>query len=167
MVRLGLATSFMKIRLRNLLLVILLLAGYLAAMPSRAGIYFEDTLSFGTVVVRNNNIKGSVTVPRVGHSSSSGGVLIIQPGRPAELVFTDYYPYIELTVTPMLPVTTGVASGETEQFVLDKIDLPDFIRTDAAGVAKVKMGGRITTSGNGKHYHNASYKAIFHLVVSY
>lgn len=150
----------------NLKIYLFIIASLLA-LSVHAEIYFEEPLSFGSIVVRDNRTQGSVIVPAYGHSSSSGGILVINPGKPGELVFTDYPPYIELTVTPILPVTTRIEAGESEQFTLDRIDIPYRIRTDSSGMARAKMGGRLTTSGNGGHYHNAAYKAFFYLDISY
>ncbi|MGS0682977.1 DUF4402 domain-containing protein [Shewanella sp. 125m-7] len=132
-----------------------------------ADVYFEQPLSFGTIVIRDNSIQSSVTVPTYGHSTSSGQLLIISPGKAAEMVITDYPPYVELSITPMLPVTTTVASGDTEQFTLSEIYIEQNIRTDSAGVASAKMGGKLSTSGNGKHYLNTSYRAVFYIDISY
>lgn len=140
---------------------------FLIAAPLSASFYIEEPLSFGTIIIRDNTIPGSVTVPAYGHPSSSGGVLILKPGSPAELIFNDYPPYMELTVTPMLPVETSVVTGDTEQFTLGNIDLPKSIITDSKGVAKVKMGGTLETSGAGGNYLNTDYKAVFYLDINY
>ncbi|WP_299804435.1 DUF4402 domain-containing protein [uncultured Shewanella sp.] len=139
----------------------------LATLGVKAEVFFEQPLSFGTIVIRDNSIQSSVMVPTYGHSTSSGQLLIISPGKAAEMVITDYPPYVELSITPMLPVTTTVASGDTEQFTLSEIYIEQNIRTDGAGVASAKMGGKLTTSGNGKHYLNTSYQAVFYLDISY
>ncbi|MCL1145569.1 DUF4402 domain-containing protein [Shewanella sp. 10N.261.52.F9] len=132
-----------------------------------ADVYFEQPLSFGTIVIRDNSIQSSVIVPTFGHSTSSGQLLIIKPGEAAEMVITDYPPYVDLSITPMLPVITTVASGDTEQFTLSEIYIEQSIRTDSAGMAIAQMGGKLMTSGNGKHYLNTSYQAVFYLDISY
>jgi len=152
---------------KNVLCMWLGVSCLLMATPLTANLYIEEPLLFGTIIIRDNTIPGSVTVPAYGHPSSSGGVLILEPGRPAELIFSDYPPYIELTITPMLPVQTSVVSGDTEQFTLGNIDLPKSIITDSTGVAKVKMGGTLKTSGAGGYYLNTEYKAVFYLDVTY
>ncbi|WOT05605.1 DUF4402 domain-containing protein [Shewanella youngdeokensis] len=139
----------------------------LSHSPAVAELYFDEPLSFGSIIITDNSTVGSITVPAYGNTVTSGGVMVLTPGNPAELVFTDYIPYSTLTVTPMLPVTTSITSGITEQFTLDQIDIPSRIRTDSAGMARVKMGGRLTTSGNGGRYINTAYKAVFHIDISY
>ncbi|MFT7356138.1 MAG: hypothetical protein ACI92T_003190 [Pseudoalteromonas distincta] len=126
-----------------------------------------EPLSFGTIVVVKNAPDTSVTLSPNG-SITSKNIHIMQVGQPAELLFEGLAPRIQITVNDFASPTQFRRVNGGNEFTLSNLTfLPATVTTNAYGMATVKIGGQLTTSGNGLPYLDGSYSAIVEVTIDY
>jgi hypothetical protein len=130
-----------------------------------------EPLSFGTIVVRNNDSVGNITIAPDGDISLTGPLSILTPGQPAQFRFSNLPSYTKLNVTAnVVQATTTLSSGVSEQFTLSDITTLPSVTTDALGTAIVLVGGTLGTSGIGVgagDYLDTTYSAYFRVTVNF
>lgn len=147
---------------------VLLLVSLPLFPPASATINVINTLSFGNIAIGNNSTPSEITVQTNGQVSNTNHIWRLEPGHPAEIVLTDYPPYVELTTTvSIIQSETTVVSGNTEQFTLTEVYTAPSVVTNIAGEATVYIGGTLRTSGNSGNYLSTQYQALYKLTISY
>ena len=126
-----------------------------------------EPLSFGTIVVVKNAPDTSVTLSPNG-SITSKNIHIMQVGQPAELLFEGLAPRIQITVNDFASPTQFRRVNGGNEFILSNLTfLPATVTTNAYGMATVKIGGQLTTSGNGLPYLDGNYSALVEVTIDY
>ncbi|MFT6206149.1 MAG: hypothetical protein ACJA0T_000046 [Colwellia sp.] len=139
--------------------------------PVNADSTLLEPLSFGTIVVINNDSVGSITIEPDGDITLTGPTLILNPGQPALVRFSNLSPYTKLNITAnVVQATTSLVNGVSEQFTLSNITTLPSVTTDALGTAIVSVGGTIETSGIGVgagDYLDTTYTATFRVTINF
>lgn len=144
------------------LIVCLCLSGTVYAQVS-----VIEPLSFGAIVVVKNTPDTAVTLFPNG-STTSKNIHIMQVGQPAELLFEGFAPRIQITVNDFAsPIQLRRVNGGNEFTLSNLTFLPATVTTNAYGMATVKIGGQLATSGNGLPYLDDSYSAIVEVTIDY
>jgi len=126
-----------------------------------------EPLSFGTIVVVKNTLDTAVTLSPNG-SSISKNIHIMQRGQPAELLFEGFAPRIQITVNDFSSPTQFRRVNGGNEFTLSNLTFsPAIVTTNSYGMAIVKIGGQLTTSGNGLPYLDGNYSAIVEVTIDY
>ncbi len=126
-----------------------------------------EPLNFGTIVVIKNMPDTAVTIFPNG-STTSKNIHIMQRGQPAELLFEGYAPRIQITVSDFATPTQFRRVNGGNEFILSNLTfLPSTVVTNAYGMATVKIGGQLNTSGNGLPYLDGSYSATVEVTIAY
>ena len=135
-----------------------------------AGVFVQNKLSFGTVVVTDNSVVSSVSMNLSdGKTVATNKMLVLVPGQLGEFTLFGFTPYIELQITADFLTVKSNTNGEvTEQFTLDSLTTAPTVNTDADGKATLYIGGTLSTSGNGNNnYINTLYKGSYNIIVTY
>lgn len=108
------------------------------------------SINFGTIIVLDNDTVQTVAVDRFGSLSYSSGIRPVALGDAGLIEITGYQPGTNFVVTTSI-IQSGSSSEElsSEQFELFLIDAPSNITVAGTGIAEIRFGGSIRTSGNG------------------
>ncbi|GAB0110333.1 hypothetical protein [Pseudoalteromonas distincta] len=132
-----------------------------------ADISVIDALNFGTIVIVKNTPDTSMTLFPNG-ATTTRNIHVMQVGQPAELLFEGYGPGVQINVSdtgtqqPMRRV-----NGGNEFTINNLIFSRTTITTNAYGMATLKIGAQLKTSGNGLNYLDDSYSTTAEITIAY
>jgi len=138
------------------------------SIKGMADIVVEQPLNFGKIAIGSNSSVSTTTLRRNGAQSSSNKILIVEPGSPALLQFSNFPTYITLNVAATTPIQSAMGYPGTQQFTLTALDMPSQVKLDSAGMGMMLIGGTLATSGlGGIYYSNAAYNIYIDIEFSY
>ena len=135
--------------------------------PVNADWIIDEPLYFGVFAISSNSSQSSISVSVNNHTYATNAIHTIKGGRAAEIRLVNFPIYTRLFITAVLPQKTTVFAGSTEQFVLSQVDMPSSVITNSNGEASIRVGGTLTTSGNGGRYLNTTYDVTLMLSLNY
>lgn len=137
--------------------------------PLAADLNVDTPLSFGEIVVRNNNSVSTVTVQRNGALQSTNHILIIKPGTPGVFTISGLPPYTTINLSVDLPASSSMNFPQTAQFTITAVDIPSAVNLGPSGSAQFKLGATLSTSGNpvNQYYSGAEYLIFLNLNLDY
>lgn len=146
---------------------LLLLLGL--SMPCLADLIVDNPLSFGEIAITGNASVSTLTITRSGGALSTNNIYIIRPGSPGVYTLSNLPPYVVANLSVDLPAYSAMTYPNTAQFTMTAIDLPASVNVNAAGSAQFKMGGTLSTSGEGtkNYYSGADYFIYLNLNIIY
>ncbi|MDT0593848.1 hypothetical protein [Glaciecola petra] len=108
------------------------------------------TIDFGTIVVLDNSSVQSIEMDRFGAFTFSSGIRPIAIGEAGLIEITDYAPGTTFIVSASI-TQSGTSSPliSLEHFELYAIDVPSSLVVPGTGIAELRFGGSIRTSGSG------------------
>lgn len=129
----------------------------------------DNPLSFGKIVVRNNNSVSTTSIARTGTQLSTGQIYIINLGTPGVFTLSGLPPYTNVNLSVDLPASSAMPYPGTAQFSMTAVDIPTAINMGPTGSAQFKMGGTLSTSGNpaNNYYNGADYTIYLNLNLDY
>lgn len=125
-----------------------------------------EPLNFGTIVVVKNIPGSSITLLPNGTSSATN-IHLMQSGHPAELLIEGYGARVQLNISDMGVYSPLERVNGRNKFTLNNIIYAPSIITNAYGMGILKVGGQLSTSGNGQPYLDDSYSTTIELTISY
>jgi|TARA_B100001059_G_C17831069_1_gene584727 hypothetical protein len=145
--------------------LILLLSVFFSAKVL-AQVTVLEPLNFGTIVVVKNTPSSSITLLPSGTSSTTN-IHLMHSGNPAELLFEGYGARVQLNIsdTGVYPSLSRVNGGNA--FILNNVIYASSVTTNAYGMGVLKVGGQLSTSGNGQPYIDDNYSTTIELTISY
>ena len=128
-------------------------------------------LSFGTIVLKNNNASHQYRISFAGDVNIDPAFIIIAPGNPAEFFISEYTPHTLLSISVLISDTNtqlaGASHPTSSQFTItNHHTAAPTITTNALGEASVSVGATLNSSGTG-FYIDATYFNQLTLVVNY
>ncbi len=146
---------------------LLLLLGL--SMPSVADLIVDSPLSFGEIAITGNASVSTVTITRSGGALSTNRIFIIRPGSPGVYTLSNLPPYVVANLSVDLPAYSAMTYPNTAQFTMTSVDMPASVSVNAAGSAQFKIGGTLSTSGEGakNYYSGADYFIYLNLNIIY
>lgn len=128
----------------------------------------QQHLDFGTLVIPSNSNISYVFVKDDGGVNKSGDIYILEKGRPAELLLTDYPAHTELTMQLVNSVTVqhNAQGSSSAEFEVRLNGFPKYVTTDGFGDAKVFIGGTLITNPGSKSYSDGDYSSTTNLEIS-
>lgn len=116
---------------------------------SIAEVRIISSLDFGTVAILDNTTIGFLNINESGGFTSSDHFLVITPSQYGLIELYDYLPgsEVDLTATVIQATSTSPVISP-EKFTLTNVNIVDSVLIDSTGVAQVRFGGRLETSGN-------------------
>lgn len=138
-------------------------------MPCLADLIVDNPLSFGEIAITGNASVSTVTITRSGGALSTNNIYIIRPGSPGVYTLSNLPPYVVANLSVDLPAYSAMTYPNTAQFTMTAIDVPATVNVNAAGSAQFKMGGTLSTSGEGtkNYYSGADYFIYLNLNIIY
>ena len=139
------------------------------SMPSVAEFTIDNPLSFGEIAITGNTSVSTVTITRSGGALSTNNIFIIRPGSPGVYTLSNFQPYIVANLSVDLPAYSAMTYPNTAQFTMTAVDMPASVNLNAAGSAQFKIGGTLSTSGEGtkNYYSGADYFIYLNLNIIY
>ncbi|MBU1619226.1 MAG: DUF4402 domain-containing protein [Gammaproteobacteria bacterium] len=131
-----------------------------------ANLIVHRELSFGSIVVRGNDVVSSVVIPRVGAPYATNKIIILEKGHPGEYTLTGFLPSTPVQLMTNLPALLGQA-GVSAQFHVTSADLPVNTAANGLGELHLKVGGVLQTSGNSMSYEDGVYSGSFDIQVNF
>ena len=146
---------------------LLLLLGL--SMPSVADLIVDNPLNFGEIAITGNASVSTVTITRSGGALSTNNIYIIRPGSPGVYTLSNLPPYVVANLSVDLPASSAMTYSNTAQFTMTAVDIPASVNVNASGSAQFKMGGTLSTSGEGtkSYYSGADYVIYLNLNIIY
>jgi hypothetical protein len=130
------------------------------AQPAHAQLTVtEDTpMSFGTFVIRNLNVVGTVTVnPQNNQTSANTNIILLSNGQRGEFSITGGPASTNFTVTVTSSGLTFGGGGGTA-LTIGSIEVrPVNLKTNGAGVANFTVGATLSSAGDGSFYTDGTY----------
>lgn len=153
--------------MRTYLLIGLLLVALCASMNAYAqSISVTQALSFGEVVLTDNNAQHEIVIANNGTYTNDPEYLFVTTPDVGIYQLTG-----DLPNRPIASVTVTVdqqMQGGGQQFTIDNFDISHPAQTNASGEALITVGARIRSSGTGVPYFNSqAFNAILTLSVNY
>jgi hypothetical protein len=136
--------------------------------PVKSEITELQALSFGTVVVISNTSPESFTIQKNGFINNSAGLRTMNNHQPAIFEVTDLNPnsFYNTTIDISTPSFTP-QGGSAETFTLSISDFDSRVQANAQGVLQIRVGGTITTSGNGiLNFESTNFQTQYNITVS-
>ena len=150
--------------MRNLTWLLLL-----PAMVSAANIVIDPELSFGTIAISDYYQNGSLVVSQSTGVKSSGSILVVSPGHPAEVYLSDFPASTQLAIDFVsAPVEFRGDNGIAQQALwLRQLEHPDIIYTDSVGSAAFKVGGTLYFEGQGSAITDGTNTVTISININY
>ncbi|WP_405128076.1 DUF4402 domain-containing protein [Pseudoalteromonas sp. PB2-1] len=126
-----------------------------------------EPLSFGLLAITDNSSVSSVTVLPSNTSASSNSIYVVKQGRAAELLFEGYGARIQVTISDNVNNQPLSNLHNNQRFYLNRLIYNPTLVTDSYGSAVLKVGGQISTSGDGSTYNDGYYDATVSLTVDF
>lgn len=148
---------------------LLLLVSLMGSMYCQASIILNADLNFGTVIVADPSVVGTVTVSRGGGTSSSGSIHVVEKGHPAELILESFPIGVYLNISTdilddELAHTQLISQGKLRVIQLHH---PVRVFTDRYGRARLVIGGTLQSMPNAGSYLDGQYETTISVEVSY
>lgn len=128
-----------------------------------------QSLELGIVAVLDNSSVGTIEINRDSFTRTSGGVRLLQVGRPAIIQARGYDSnrrlYISVQANQGGTVTEQISQ---EQFTVQSYDTEEFVTTDENGSVDFVVGAVFATSGSGStNFRDTVYNATYTVTVNY
>lgn len=125
-------------------------------------------LSFGNIVLRNNNASYAVTVTPQGAVVYPPQVIAMEKAKNAVYELRGYEPNTELFVQIAPPRLVVSCNCGGPDFIVENFKVePEMPRTDASGNATVKVGATLRTqAGGGQPYPAGNFSGNLTLIVN-
>lgn len=134
----------------------------------KADIVVEQPLNFGKIAISSNSFVSTTTLRRNGSQSSTDKIYVVEKGSPAILSFSNFSPFITLSIDENTPVSSSMAYPGTQQFTVTTLDIPPQVKMDSSGMGSLLFGGTLATSGlGGTYYADVPYVIYIDLEFSY
>lgn len=131
--------------------LILLFCCAVYSAASLAEIRLIRPLDFGTVVVVDNATVGFLNINQQGGFSASNHFMVISPSQFGIVELYDYYPGSQVDITANVIQSTSTSPVVSpEKFTLTNVYIVNLVSIDPSGIAQVRFGGRLETSGSGR-----------------
>lgn len=161
-------TFFCSSYVRMTTCVILLLSGYTTSVVSQE-VQEIRPLSFGKVVVLDNNTSGRIIIDQLGNVQLTEHFAIIEPPEYGIVRLTGFPPNAQLNVNAIILQSQMSASVfSPEQFTLVDINTIPLININSDGTDELRFGGEIVTSGSGsRNFVDAKYSSTISITFNY
>lgn len=148
------------------LLVVLFLSQTLVSSASAQTISETQALSWGELVLTDNNAQHEIVIATDGNYTNDPEYLFVTEPDVGIYLLTG-----ELPNRPIASVTVTVLTqmqGGGQQFTMDNFTVQHPAQTDATGQALITVGGRLRSSGTGTPYNTSTaFSASLELSVNY
>lgn len=141
----------------------------LAFSEVRGDIIEISPLTFGSVVVAENNTPEQITVNHSRGVSHTNGIFIVSPPAVGEFLLTNYPSNQQVFISGRsIQARSNSDIYSADQFSLTDVDVPSVLTTDNSGAATLFVGGTLETSGSGVNsYLNTQYRISYQISVNY
>nr|WP_241664413.1 DUF4402 domain-containing protein [Ningiella ruwaisensis] len=136
---------------------------------TQANITELQSLNFGTIALVDNSSVGDIIVDKFGNVTSTSHFRVVIPPQPAHFLIDGLAPNTGVSIaishsaTQMSPLTS---SPETLTFSL--IESAEYVVADANGEAEIKIGAKLSTSGNGSlNFAQTDYRINYQVTFLY
>ena len=128
----------------------------------------QQSLDFGTLVIPSNSNVSSVIIKANGDINTMGKIYVLEKGRPAELLLTNFPAHTELTMQLVNSVTVqhNAQGNSSADFEVRLNGFPKSVSTDDLGEVKVFIGGTLITKPSSKSYSDGDYSSTTNLEIS-
>ncbi|MDN3379309.1 MULTISPECIES: DUF4402 domain-containing protein [unclassified Pseudoalteromonas] len=129
----------------------------------------QQSLDFGTLVIPSNTNTSSVIIKADGDINTLGNIYVLEKGRPAELLLTDFPANTSLTMNLVNTATVqhNTQGSSSAEFEVRLNGLSNkSVTTDDFGEAKVFIGGTLITKPSSKSYSDGDYSSTTNLEIS-
>ncbi|MBU3016729.1 DUF4402 domain-containing protein [Paraglaciecola agarilytica] len=144
-----------------------LVVAILTSLHCYSEVITEENLSFGVFAIKNNSSISELSVSANGRTSTTNSIRVLRGGQAAQIRLVNYPLYTRLFISAILPQSSTVFAGMTEQFSINHVDMPETVITNYLGEAIFPLGATIETSGNGGAYLDTTYNFRLMLTVNY
>lgn len=141
----------------------------LLSESSYSAIAYEQKLTFGKVVIIDNDSVYQMIIQPDGQISSDSQIAIITPGKAGRYLLYDLPANTPLNLEiSSTPVASGFNNGVYDALFSFVLFLKQSnISTNSLGEANVEVGGVLKTSGDGKTYFDGEYYQVNQLIINY
>lgn len=152
----------------RLLLYVVAVSIFVYSPYSFANSIVQQHLDFGTLVIPSNSNVSSVIIKADGDINTMGKIYILEKGRPAELLLTNFPAHTELTMQLVNSVTLqhNAQGSSSAEFEVRLNGFPKSVGTDGLGEVKVSIGGTLITKPSSKSYSDGDYSSTTNLEIS-
>ena len=134
---------------------------------SLAQVTVLEPLNFGTIVIPDNTSIRSITLLPNG-GSTSNSIYLMQSGHPAELLLEGLGAGVQISFSDAGVFTALSRVNGGNAFTLSNISYSNtVVTTNAYGMATVKIGGQLNTSGNAQPYLDDRYSTTIEITIAY
>ena len=133
-------------------------------------ISIQSQLGFGEIVVRDNSREQVYSITPDGAVSIDSGIVVIEPGRPGELLLHNFPVNTQLSISIQTEQETTQFFGfapDTAQFRINIYTYSSTINTNAQGEAIIRIGANLITDGTGRRFVNGRYLNTHTLNIDY
>ena len=131
----------------------------------------QRSLDFGTLAIVSNASISRYTYPASGSDATiEGQFVLISSGAPGSYLLTGFPASTQLTISVDSAILATDTTGVSEPLDVDDYEFPGAlpeVTTDTAGEAELSLGARLSTTGSGVNYVDASYDSTTILRVDY
>ncbi len=126
-------------------------------------------LTFGSVVIAENNTQEHVILTYAGNVIRSNGIYIVTPPTVGQFLLTNYPSNQQVFISGRsIQARSNSDIYSVDQFTLTDVDVPSVLTTDNSGSATLFVGGTLETSGSGVNsYVNTQYRISYQISVNY
>lgn len=149
----------MRVRKFLFFVLLALASGLLPQNAHAQSISTQQALSFGQLLIRNNNSAHTVTVSPNGSTSYASGIMSVQNAVPGIYDLLGLIPDSDVSITISPPVLTLTCGCGGPDFTLDNFTIsPATPHTDGVtGNTTFRLGATLHTSGTSATYIGVNY----------
>jgi hypothetical protein len=161
--------SVLNITYEQFIFVMVLVLGATAGSSEAQEAQEIRPLSFGRLVILNNDTPGRITVDELGNVQRTSHFAIIEAPEYGIVRLSGFPANAQLFVSAIILQPQMSASiFSPEQFTLESINTAPFININSDGTDELRFGGDIVTSGStNMNFADATYSSAISITFNY
>lgn len=147
-------------------LILFILAASLT-FSSCAQVTLLEQLSFGKIVISDNQSISSITLLPSNTNTLTNKIYLLEKGHAAELLLEGYPARIQVNVSDFVSdqPLNNIFGGAS--LILNQLIYNATITTDTTGTALLRVGGQLSTSGDGNTYKDGIFDTTIEVTLNY
>lgn len=132
-----------------------------------AQITILEQLSFGKLVISNNHIVSSLTLQTSNTSNFTNNITLFEKGHVGQLLLEGFPARVQINVSDFVSdqPMSNIFGGPP--LVLNRLIYNSPVFTNSLGTALLRVGGRISTTGDGRSYNDGNYNTTVEVEISF
>lgn len=144
---------------------------YITALLFMPQVYAQVTmleqLNFGKLVISSNQTASSLTLLPSNTNSFTNHITLLEKGHVGQLLLEGFPARIQINVSDLVSEQSLNNTFGGPPLVLNRLIYNSPVLTNSLGTALLRVGGQISTTGDGRSYNDGNYNTTVEVEISF